>query len=276
MPLALAVGMAYTADYTDQEEAWMSQSSQPDPAKLAAARAAVALVKDGMKLGLGTGSTASIMVSELAARVRDEGLTLRCAATSKATAELAESLGLSIESLDAIGWLDMTIDGSDEIDPDLHLIKGGGGAHLREKIVAAASDRMVVIADPAKVVDQLGVFPLPVEVLQFGFETTRRLIRQALDDLDLGAHDVLHRLKGSEPWVTDEDNWILDLHLGAIPDAPALARALSAIPGVVEHGLFLGMCQLAIIGKPDGTVVELNRDDGIDADLLEAEGDGGL
>lgn len=249
----------------------MSQSSQPDPAKLAASRAAVALVEDGMRLGLGTGSTASIMVRELAARVRDEALSLRCAATSKATAELAESLGLKIESLDQVGWLDMTIDGADEVDPDLHLIKGGGGAHLREKIVAAASDRMVVIADPGKVVDRLGAFPLPVEVLQFGFETTRTLIRRALASLDLDGHDVMQRLKGSDPWVTDEGNWILDLHLGAIPDVVALAHALSAIPGVVEHGLFLGMCDLVIIGKPDGSIVELNREEGIDAELLASE-----
>jgi ribose 5-phosphate isomerase A len=251
----------------------MSPSSDVDPAKLAAARAAVVLVEDGMRLGLGTGSTASIMVRELAARVRAENLRLRCAATSQATADLAESLGLRIESLDDIGWLDMTIDGADEVDPDLHLIKGGGGAHLREKVVAAASERMVVVADPGKVVETLGAFPLPVEVLAFGFETTRKLIRRALQDLDLGGHDVLQRLKGSDPVITDEGNLILDLHLGCIPDAPALARALSCIPGVVEHGLFLGMCDLAIIGREDGSVVEIARDAGIDADLLAHEGD---
>jgi ribose 5-phosphate isomerase A len=251
----------------------MTQNPQPDPAKLAAARAAVALVRDGMKLGLGTGSTASVMVRELAARAGAEGLSLRCAATSKATCDLAESLGLTIESLDQIGWLDMTIDGADEVDPDLHLIKGGGAAHLREKIVAAASDRMVVIADPGKVVDRLGAFPLPVEVLQFGFETSRTLIRRALDKLGLGEREILQRLKDSEPVVTDEGNWILDLHLKEIPDAVALAHALSAIPGVVEHGLFLGMCDLAIIGRADGSVVQLNRNEGADADLLAAERD---
>ncbi|WCR12316.1 ribose-5-phosphate isomerase RpiA [Paracoccus stylophorae] len=250
----------------------MSQSSQPDPAKLAAARAAVALVEDGMKLGLGTGSTASIMVRELADRARAENLSLRCAATSKATADLACDLGLKVETLDEVRWLDLTIDGADEVDPDLHLIKGGGGAHLREKIVAAASDRMVVIADPGKIVDQLGAFPLPVEVLQFGFETTRTLIRRALAALDMEGHDVMQRLKDSDPWVTDEGNLILDLHLEVIHDPVALAHALAAIPGVVEHGLFLGMCDLAIIGKADGSVVELNREAGIDADLLAGEG----
>ncbi|MEE2861354.1 MAG: ribose-5-phosphate isomerase RpiA [Pseudomonadota bacterium] len=251
----------------------MSQSSGVDPAKLAAAQAAVALVEDGMKLGLGTGSTAAVMVRELAARVAAEGLKLRCAATSQATADLATGLGLRIESLDEIGWLDMTIDGADEVDPDLHLIKGGGAAHLREKIVAAASDRMVVVADPGKVVETLGAFPLPVEVLAFGFETTRKLIRRALDELELGGHDVMQRLRGSDPVITDEGNLILDLHLGRIPDAPALARALAAIPGVVEHGLFLGMCDLAIVGRKDGSVIQLARDADIDADLLANEGE---
>ncbi|WP_022706430.1 ribose-5-phosphate isomerase RpiA [Paracoccus zeaxanthinifaciens] len=251
----------------------MSDATGFDPAKLAAANASVRLVEDGMKLGLGTGSTAAVMVEMLARRVEAEGLSLRCAATSKATAEQALSRGLKVESLDDIGWLDMTIDGADEVDPDLHLIKGGGAAHLREKIVAAASDRMVVIADPGKVVERLGAFPLPVEVLGFGFESSRTLIRRVLDDLDLGGRDVLTRMKGSDPLITDEGNLILDLHLGAIPDPAALARALSAIPGVVEHGLFLGMCDVAIIGKPDGSVVELARDADIDADMLAHEGE---
>ncbi|RNF33775.1 ribose-5-phosphate isomerase RpiA [Paracoccus methylarcula] len=235
--------------------------SDPDPAKLAASRAAIELVRDGMRVGLGTGSTASVMVRELAAKVQAEGLALRCAATSQATADLAESLGLRIESLDQIGWLDLTIDGADEVDPDLNLIKGGGAAHLREKIVAMASDRMVVIADPGKVVEQLGAFHLPVEALAFGFETTRELIRRALEDLGLKGRPILQRLRDGEPVITDEGNYILDLALEAIPDAPALARALSAIPGVVEHGLFLGICHLAIIGRADGSVVELRRED---------------
>lgn len=231
--------------------------AKTDPAKLAASRAAVALVQDGMRLGLGSGSTARIMVAELARRVQDEGLTLRCASTSVETAALAESLGIGIESLDQIGWLDLTIDGADELDPDLNLIKGGGAAHLREKVVAAASDRMVVIADPGKVVDRLGAFPLPVEALQFGFATTQKLIKRALEGLDLGEARITQRMQDAAPRLTDEGNWILDLHLGAIPDPQALAGALSAIPGVVEHGLFLGMCEQAIIGKADGSAVIL-------------------
>lgn len=249
----------------------MPISPPPDPAKLAAARAAVALVRDGMRLGLGTGSTAAIMVQVLAERVQTEGLALRCAATSKATAEQAGSLGLKIESLDDIGWLDLTIDGADEVDPDLNLIKGGGGAHLREKIVACASDRMVVIADPGKVVERLGGFHLPVEILPFGMGATKTLIERALDGLDLPGRKVAQRMRDGAAFVTDEGNFILDLGLEAIPDAPALARALSALPGVVEHGLFLGICDLAIIGQPDGSVVELHRPEA--GEIPVAEGD---
>ena len=248
-----------------------------DPAKLAAARAAVALVRDGMRLGLGTGSTASIMVEVLAERTHDEGLTLRCAATSQATADLARSLGLAVESLDAIGWLDMTIDGADEVDPHLALIKGGGAAHLREKIVAMASDVMVVIADPGKVVEDLGAFKLPVEVIGFGWQTTQLLVRRALDRLGYPEAPVARRIRGDAPVLTDEGNFILDLALGRITDAPALAHALAAIPGVVEHGLFLGICDLAIIGRPDGTVVEMRRWDEVeDGDPLFGDGEAGI
>ncbi|AUH34308.1 ribose-5-phosphate isomerase RpiA [Paracoccus tegillarcae] len=249
--------------------------SPADAAKLAASRAAIALVKDGMKLGLGTGSTAVIMVRELAARVKAEGLNLRCAATSQGTADLATSLGLTVESLDQIGWLDLTIDGADEVDPDLNLIKGGGGAHLREKIVARASDRMVVIADPAKVVETLGAFHLPVEVIPFGEQVTERLIRETLQAQDLGKRPILMRKRDDQPYVTDEGNHIFDLSLEAIPDPVHLARSLAAIPGVVEHGLFLGICDLAIIGQPDGNVIELRGEeaDDVSDDLLFGEGE---
>ncbi|MFV0303399.1 MAG: ribose-5-phosphate isomerase RpiA [Paracoccus sp. (in: a-proteobacteria)] len=251
-----------------------TELSPAEAAKLAASRAAVALVGDGMKLGLGTGSTASVMVRELAARVRAEGLNLRCAATSRATADLAASLGLKVEPLDQIGWLDLTIDGADEVDPDLNLIKGGGGAHLREKIVARASDRMVVIADPAKVVEMLGAFHLPVEVISFGWQITERLIREVLQAQDLGHRPILQRQRDGRPFITDEGNLILDLSLEAIPDPARLARGLADLPGVVEHGLFLGICDLAIIGKPDGSVIELTRADATEgADpLFDEEG----
>lgn len=232
-----------------------------DPAKDAAARAAVALVQSGMKLGLGTGSTAKVFVDRLAERVHAEGLDLRCASTSKATAQQARDLGLVVEDLNDIGWLDLTIDGADEVDPDLNLIKGGGAAHLREKIVATASDRMVVVADQGKVVDRLGAFMLPVEVIGFGWKTTQTRIERALTDLGLEGRPVILREKAGQPVTTDEGNLILDLALGEIHDAPRLARALSGIAGVVEHGLFLNICNLAIIGRPDGSVVELERED---------------
>lgn len=232
-----------------------------DPAKDAAARAAVLLVESGMKLGLGTGSTAKIFVDRLAERVHAEGLTLRCAATSKFTADQARRLGLVVDDLDDLGWLDLTIDGADEIDSDLNLIKGGGAAHLREKIVATASDRMVVIADQGKVVDYLGQFKLPVEVIGFGWKTTRQQIERALLRLDMEGCPVILRHAGDQPLITDEGNLILDLDLGQIPDPLALSRALTGIAGVVEHGLFLGICRHAIIGTPDGRVVELTRED---------------
>lgn len=230
-----------------------------DHAKRIAAEAAVALVRDGMRLGLGTGSTAAVMVRALAARVQAEGLALRCAATSEATASLAASLGLRIEALDEIGWLDLTIDGADELDADLNLIKGGGGALLREKIVEQASDRLVVIADSGKVVGRLGAFPLPVEVIAFGWQTTRRHIQALLAECGLGGARIALRGGEGRPFRTDEGNLILDLHLGAVPDAPALAVALNRIAGVVENGLFIGMAERALIGHPDGSLTELVR-----------------
>ncbi|MDO5529714.1 MAG: ribose-5-phosphate isomerase RpiA [Paracoccus sp. (in: a-proteobacteria)] len=248
----------------------MPEKSAADIGKEAAARAAIALVEDGMRVGLGTGSTAAVMVRLLAERARAEGLALRCAATSQATADLASGLGLAIEALDDIGWLDLTIDGADEIDPDLHLIKGGGGALLREKIVAAASDRMVVIADQDKVVERLGMFHLPVEVIPFGWETTCRHVKSVLDEHDLAQRPVLVRRRDEQPYRTDEGNFILDLALEEICEPASLSRALNAIPGVVENGLFLNICSLALIGRHDGTMAELRRDP---HELGEAEAD---
>ncbi len=239
----------------------MTDLSPADTAKNAAAVAAVALVQDGMRLGLGTGSTAAFMVRRLAERVQAEGLRLRCAATSQATADLAESLGIRIEALDEIGWLDLTLDGADEVDPDLNLIKGGGAALLREKIVACASDRMVVIADGGKIVETLGAFLLPVEVIPFGWQTTRQLVLRVLEELGLGDRAVVRRMRDGAPVLTDEGNFILDLALEAIPDPAALSVALNALPGVVENGLFLGICDLAIVGQPDGSVIELTAEE---------------
>lgn len=232
----------------------MSDATGFDPAKLAAANASVRLVEDGMKLGLGTGSTAAVMVEMLARRVEAEGLSLRCAATSKATAEQALSRGLKVESLDDIGWLDMTIDGADEVDPMMSLIKGGGGSLLREKIVATASERMIVIADDSKRVETLGAFPLPVEVVRFGLSATRKLIEDVLSATDLDGSTISPRMVGEGRFVTDEGHYILDLHLEYIDDVDSLAQRLLAVPGVVETGLFVDIADTALFGYASGEV----------------------
>lgn len=227
-----------------------------DRAKDAAARAALSEVRDGMKLGLGTGSTAAFLVAALGERVKAEGLRLTAVPTSRATADLAAAVGIETVTLDAAGQLDLTIDGADELDDALQLIKGGGAALLHEKIVATASDRMIVIADDSKHVARLGAFPLPVEVIPFGWESSSRLIRKALESLGYEGRDVVLR-GGATPVRTDEGNLILDLKLGAITDAPALADRLLAVPGVVETGLFLGIAQRAILGSADGSTREV-------------------
>ena len=225
-----------------------------DRAKFAAARRAVDLVEDGMKLGLGTGSTAAWMVRALARRVQEEGLKLSCVPTSTRTADLGRELGLKIIGLDEAGWLDMTIDGTDEFDSDLTLIKGGGGAHLMEKIVATASDRMVVITDASKEVRNLGAFPLPVEVIPFGWQASRMLIEELLSAMDVMGTQATLRMNGTRPYMTDEGNHILDLSLGRIGNARQLSLALNQVPGVVENGLFIDICDAVVIGFPDGRV----------------------
>jgi ribose 5-phosphate isomerase A len=232
----------------------MTTSLSPaDMAKKAAADRAVAFVQDGMRLGLGTGSTAAFMVRRLGERVRSEGLRVVGVPTSSRTAALARAEGIRVVTLDQAGWLDLTIDGADEFDPDLTLIKGGGGAHLQEKVVAAASDRMIVISDAGKRVARLGAFPLPVEVLMFGQKSSERHLARVLADLGYGGCRITQRMAGGQPFVSDEGNAILDLHLGAISDARALSVALNQIPGVVENGFFIGMADLVVIGNPDGT-----------------------
>lgn len=226
--------------------------SPADMAKKAAADRAVEFVQDGMRLGLGTGSTAAFMVKRLGERVRDEGLRVVGVPTSSRTAALARAEGIRVVTLDQAGWLDLTIDGADEFDADLTLIKGGGGAHLQEKVVAAASDRMIVITDPAKRVSCLGTFPLPVEVLQFGRGSTEKHIARVLADLGYGARKLTLRMAGDQPFVSDEGNHILDLHMGSIKDARALSNALNQIPGLVENGLFINISDLVVIGHTDG------------------------
>lgn len=225
-----------------------------DKAKFVAAKRAVEFVEDGMKLGLGTGSTAAWMVRCLGERVREEGLRVIGVPTSSRTAQLARQVGIQIATLDEVKWLDLTIDGADEFDPGLNLIKGGGAALLQEKIVATASDQMIVIADAAKEVTQLGAFPLPVEVIPFGWQTTKALIEETLVSLDVLGRECSLRMNGDRPLVTDESNYIVDLHLKRISNPRQLALVLNQIPGVVENGLFIDICDIVVIGHGDGRV----------------------
>ncbi len=187
-----------------------------DKAKFVAAKKATEYVKTGMKVGLGTGSTAAWLVQCLGELVRDEGLRIQGVPTSTRTAQLAREVGIEVISLDEAKWLDLTIDGADEYDGNLNLIKGGGGALLQEKIVATASDQMIVIADISKQVETLGAFPLPVEVIPFGWKTTQTLIEETLIGLDVLGQTTSLRMNGDAPFVTDEGNHILDLHLNRI------------------------------------------------------------
>ncbi|WP_022703020.1 ribose-5-phosphate isomerase RpiA [Pseudorhodobacter ferrugineus] len=232
-----------------------AELSPIDKAKFVAAQRAVGFVENGMKLGLGTGSTAAWMVRCLAERIREEGLRVTGVPTSSRTAELARSLGVPITSLDEARWLDLTIDGADEFDPNLNLIKGGGAALLQEKIVATASDQMIVITDAAKQVSQLGAFPLPVEVIPFGWQTTKALIEETLVSMDVMSRECTLRMNGDAPLITDEANYIVDLHLKRIGNPRQLAMVLNQIPGVVENGLFIDICDIVVIGHGDGRVV---------------------
>lgn len=235
-----------------EEEGELSMSHRVDrseQAKSAAAARAVELIEDGMKLGLGTGSTAAFMVRHLAQRINREGLNVVGVPTSRATADLAASLGVPLTTLDEAQWLDLTIDGADEFDPALDLIKGGGAALLREKIVAMASARMVVITDASKEVAQLGAFALPVEVIPFGCASTMRQIAEILAACDVAKREIAVRTNDGAPIVTDQGNHIVDLRLGRIGDAPALSRVLNQVPGVVENGLFIGVCSQVIIAN---------------------------
>ncbi len=225
--------------------------------KRAAAERAATLVTDGMRLGLGTGSTATHFVSAVA-RLVGGGMRVVGVPTSEATRVQAEREGIPLATLDDVSELDLTVDGADEIDGELRLIKGGGGAHLREKIVAAASRRMIVIADASKRVERLGRYPLPIEIVPFGLSATRRLIGRTLRDLGLPDDLRLREAAPDRPFVTDGGHLILDAHLGAIPDPDVLAARLDGVPGVVEHGLFIGLATGAVIAT-EGGLVELGQ-----------------
>ena len=215
-------------------------------------------VRDGMQLGLGTGSTAKHFVDLLGERVR-AGLKVVGVPTSEATRIQATECGIRLTTLDDIDRLDLTVDGADEIDHALNAIKGGGGALLREKIVAAASDRMIVIADDTKWVDALGRFPLPVEVIPFGLAATQRAMAGAFAQSGVSGQMMLRKGRDGHVFVTDRGHWIIDAHLGRIADAPRLAGLLNPIPGVVEHGLFIGLASTAILAGAQGIRVVERR-----------------
>lgn len=218
--------------------------------KRQAAAMALTQVQSGMRLGLGTGSTARHFVDLLGAQVA-AGFECICVPTSEATAQQALSLNIPLSNLETLDRLDVTVDGADEIDPGLNLIKGGGGALLREKIVAAASDVMLVIADSSKLVANLGKFPLPIEVNRFGLGATTRAVQQVIAAHGAQGGLVLRQANGV-PFVTDGGHLILDASFGLISQPEALSRDLLDIPGVVEHGMFLNMCKRAYVATPDG------------------------
>lgn len=248
-----------------------------DKAKFVAAKRAADYVEDGMRVGLGTGSTAAWLVRCLGEQVRDGGLRIKGVPTSTRTADLARDVGIEVISLDEAKWLDLTIDGADEFDSHLNLIKGGGGALLQEKIVATASDQMIVIADAAKEVENLGAFPLPLELIPFGWQTTQALVEETLISMDVLGRSSTLRMNGERPFVTDEGNYILDLHLQHIGNARQLALALNQMPGIVENGLFIDICDIVVIGDGQGGVevrdinkgtVEQDRLDFVETDNL--------
>ncbi len=225
-------------------------ANDADKQKKAAALAAFEFIKPGMKLGLGTGSTANFFIEELGKRVK-VGLDVQCVPTSRATNELAKKLGIKLVNFETVPYLDMTVDGADEFDPQFRLIKGGGGALLSEKIVASASRYMVVIADKSKQVKQLGKFSLPVEVVPFGVKSTAWKIERALKHLKLEGKMVL-RTKDKKPFVSDAGHFIIDISAGSIPEPEKLDGYLNNTPGVIDTGLFIGLCGIVLMGTDNG------------------------
>jgi ribose 5-phosphate isomerase A len=219
--------------------------------KRAAAARALDFVRPGMRLGLGTGTTAKHLVDLLGERVA-AGLAIVAVPTSEATRAQAQGLGIALTTLDETPELDLTIDGADEIAPDLTLIKGGGGALLREKIVATASARMIVIADQSKYAAVLGRFPLPIEIVPFGAAATHRAVDAAIAATGCSGPTILRKGKTEQVFVTDSGHWILDAHLQRIPDPQRLADGLCKVPGVMEHGLFINVAQTVILAGPNG------------------------
>lgn len=222
----------------------------PEEIKKITALRAAELIEPGMTIGIGTGTTARWLIEAVSEKVK-AGLSIRAVPTSKQTAELATIHHIPLLTLNEAAHIDCTIDGADEIDPQLQLIKGGGGALLQEKMVAAASRKLIIIADQSKLVSRLGTFPLPVEVVPYGWKHVSQRVESTF-----GISTAL-RMKNGTPFISDHGHFILDCHFGAIADATALNTALHNFPGVVETGLFIGMAQEALIGFPDGKVVPL-------------------
>jgi len=217
-----------------------------DSKKLAGEKA-VEFVEDGMIVGLGTGSTVYWTILKLAERMK-EGLKIQGVPTSKDTEKLADKLGIPLVNLSELSKVDLAIDGADEVNPSLALIKGGGGALLREKMIASISDRFIVVADESKFVQTLGTFPLPIEVIPFGWEITKKQIEK------IGSMNPILRLNDNAPFITDNGNYILDCHMKNIEKPGDLTISLNMIPGVVENGLFVNMCEAAIIARNNNTI----------------------
>jgi ribose 5-phosphate isomerase A len=233
-------------------------TAEQDRAKQAVGERAAGLVETGMRLGLGTGSTAERFLRALGGRVQSEGLAVTGVATSERTSRLAQELGIPLVTLDEAGALDLAVDGADEADQALRLIKGGGGALLREKLVASAARRTVILVDPSKQVQALGRFPLPVEIVGFGARITLERIGALIGEHGEPGGVARLRLDNyGEPFVTDGGNLIIDAAFGAIRDPEALCQALDRLTGVVEHGLFIGLCDELIVGAPDGHVMSV-------------------
>src|ERR1700761_3645388 len=230
--------------------------NQKTPAELKrdAALKALEHVSDGMKLGLGTGSTAEAFLEVLAPRVK-AGLKIVGVPTSERTAEMCRKIGIPLGTLEDLAPLDLDIDGADETDFQRNLIKGGGGAHLREKIVAASSKKMLVIVDKSKLVEKLGKFALPVEVIAYGVSTTLARMTEAFAKLGYANVPMTQRMKDGAPFKTDSSNIIYDCAFGTITDAPKLAAALDGVTGVVEHGLFIALATTLVIAGPDGVEI---------------------
>ena len=227
-------------------------SAQDEAKKLAGRKVLEEFITDGMKIGLGSGTTSHFFVRELGKHVAN-GLKLTCTTTSRSTNDVARDVGIELTDPNEIGELDLTIDGPDEIDHDFNMIKGGGACLLWEKIIAHASKRMITICDESKIVDKLGAFPLPVEVVQFAWRQTDRMVQQALRDHGVPSVTVARRVRDGMPVVTDSGNFILDCACGVVPAPAALEQALNMIPGVVENGLFTRESSGMVVGCFDGT-----------------------